>query len=235
MAHKKLVDIAWRKPLTYTVSTRLVRNMEAAVADEPLNLTVKKMPVAIVAPFSFVDNNQNIKSETNKNDTSSDEDNNKDNDSKKDEDEYVDLPQDLSLNNKNNDFNLEWNKNNNKLNDKNTQQLRNYLCKNETPNLYDKNTFNETLNSKCYQYNNIYSLFDNLNNKIPFWYFFNSESNQFDSSEHYKNKSVDSNSILNNLLDKKPQNVSEFPTDFGSLIKNEMQKKQNETGTFFDG
>lgn len=205
--------------------------MEAV--DEPLNLTVKKMPVAIVAPFSFVDNNQNIETETNKNETSSDDDNNKDNDNKKDDDD-VDLPEDLSLNNKNNDLNFEWNKNT-KLNVNNTQQLRNYLCKNETSNLYDKNTFSETLNSKSYQYNNIYSLFDNLNNKIPFWYFFNSDSNQFNSSDHFNNKTVDSNSILNNLLEKKPQNVSEFPTDFGSLIKNEMQKKQNETGKFFDG
>lgn len=198
--------------------------------DEPLNLTVKKMPVAIVAPFSFVDNNQNIKTETNKNETLSDEDNNKDNDNKKDDE--LDLPQDLSLNNKNNDLNFEWNKNN-KLNVNNTQQLRNYLCKNETSNLYDKNTFNETMNSKCYQYNNIYSLFDNLNSKIPFWYFFNSENSQFNSSD-YNNKTADSNSILNNLLDKKPQNASEFPTDFGSLIKNEMQKK-NESAKFFDG
>lgn len=208
--------------------------MEAS--EEPLNLTVKKMPVAIVAPFSFVDNNQNIKTETNKNDTSSFEDNNnKDNDNKKDDD--LDLPEDLSLNNKNNDFNFEWNKNN-KLNVNNTQQLRNYLCKNETQNLYDKNTFNETMNSKCYQYNNIYSLFDNLNNKIPFWYFFNSDSSQstFDSSSsQFNNKTLDSNSILNNLLDKKPHKASEFPTDFGSLIKNEMQKKQNDTGKFLDG
>lgn len=205
--------------------------------DEPLNLTVKKMPVAIVAPFSFVDNNQNIKSETNKNETLSEEDNIKDSDSdnnKKDDD--LDLPEDLSLNNKNNDFiNFDWNKNN-KLNVNNTQQLRNYLFKNETQNLYDKNTFNETMNSKCYQYSNIYSLFDNLNNKIPFWYFFNSDNNQtFNSPNQFNNKTLDSNSILNNLLDKKPQNAGEFPTDFGSLIKNEMQKQQNETGSLLNG
>lgn len=204
--------------------------------EEPLNLTVKKMPVAIVAPFSFVDNNQNIKNEANKNDTSTYQDNNnKDNDTKKD-DVDLDLPQDLSLNNKNNDFSFDWNKNN-KLNVNNTQQLRNYLCKNETQNLYDKNTYNETTNSKCYQYNNIYSLFDNLNNKIPFWYFFNNDNSQttFDSSNHFNNKTLDSNSILNNLLDKKTQNASEFPTDFGSLIRNEMQKKQNDSGNFIDG
>lgn len=204
--------------------------MEAT--EEPLNLTVKKMPVAIVAPFSFVDNNQNIKIETNKNETTTENDNDKDNDNKKDED----LPQDLSLNNKNNkDFNVEWNKNN-KLNVNNTEQLRNYLCKNETQNFYDKNTFNEAMNSKCYQYNNIYSFFDNLNNKIPFWYFFNNERSQtFNSSNQYNNKTLESNSILNNLLDKKPQNASEFPTDFSSLIKNEMVKKQNETGKFSNG
>lgn len=204
--------------------------------DEPLNLTVKKMPVAIVAPFSFVDSNQNIKSETNKNETLSEEDNIKDSDSdnnKKDDD--LDLPEDLSLNNKNNDFNFDWNKNN-KLNVNNTQQLRNYLCKTETQNFYDKNTFNETMNSKCYQYSNIYSLFDNLNNKIPFWYFFNSDNSQtFSSPNQFNNKSTDSNSILNNLLDKKPHNAGEFPTDFGSLIKNEMQKKQNETGNLLNG
>lgn len=204
--------------------------------EEPLNLTVKKMPVAIVAPFSFVDSNQNIKIDANKNDTLSEDDNIKANENKKEED--LDLPQDLSLNNKNNDFNVEWSKSN-KLNANNTEQLRNYLCKSETQNLYDKNTFNEAMNSKCYQYNNIYSLFDNLNNKIPFWYFFNNERNQtFNSSHHnqFNNKTLESNSILNNLLDKKPQNASEFPTDFGSLIKNEMQKKQNESGgNFLDG
>lgn len=195
--------------------------------EEPLNLTVKKMPIAIVAPFSFVDSNQNVKIET-----SNVEDNEKDNnDVKKDDD----LPQDLSLNNKNNDFNVDWNKNN-KLNVNNTEQLRNYLCKNETQNFYDKNTFNESSNSKNYQYNNVYSFFDNLNNKIPLWYFFNNETNDtFHSSSQYNNKPMESNSILNNLLDKKPQNASEFPTNFGSLIKNEMQTQQNETAKFFDG
>lgn len=204
--------------------------MEAT--EEPLNLTVKKMPVAIVAPFSFVDNNQNNKIETNKNEPSSEGNNDKDNDNKKEED----LPQDLSLNNKNNDFNVEWNKNN-KLNVNNTEQLRNYLCKNERQNLYDKNTFNEAMNCKSYQYNNIYSLLDNLNNKVPFWYFFNNERSQtFNSSDQdNNNKTFESNSILNNLLDKKPQNPSEFPTDFGSLIKNEMQKKQNKSVKFVDG
>lgn len=196
-------------------------------SEEPLNLTVKKMPVAIVAPFSFVDNNQNLKTENNKNETSIRDENNKGIENKKDDDS--DTPEDLSLNNKNNGINLEWNKTN-KLNVNNTEQLRNYLCKSETRNLYDKNTFNEAMNSKCYQHNNVYSLLDNLNNKIPFWYFFNNERNQtFNSSNQFNNRTLESNSILNNLLDKKPQNAVEFPTDFGSLIKNEM-KTQKETG-----
>lgn len=196
--------------------------------DEPLNLTVKKMPIAIVAPFSFVDNNQNIKLDTD-NESSSKEYDDKINDFKKEDD--VELPQDLSLNNKNN---VDRNKSNNK-NVNNTEQLRNYLCKNEIQNHYDKNTFNETMNSKCYQYNNIYSLFDNLNNKIPFWYFFNNDRNQtFNTSNQCNNKTLESNSILNNLLDKKPQKANEFPTEFSSLIKNEMQQ-QNESGKFLDG
>lgn len=196
--------------------------------DEPLNLTVKKMPVAIVAPFTFADSNHKNKKEDNKIETLSNKDDIGKSIHYKNDDDDPDLPQDLSLNNKNN---TERNKNYN-LNVDNTEQLRKYLCKSDIKNLYDKNTYNETMNSKSYQCNNFHSLLDNLNNKIPFWYFFNNNetSQGYDSSNHYSNKTLESNSILNNLLDKKPQNHSDFPTDFSLLIKNEMRKTHIEKG-----
>ncbi|XP_074035072.1 transcription factor pangolin isoform X5 [Leptinotarsa decemlineata] len=190
------------------------------IPDEPLNLTLKKMPVAIVAPFSIIDNNQNIKwtnfNETNTVNPIINED----------------LPEDLSLK-KNTDQGLDLTKNTN-----HTEQLRKYLCKNEeTRRSYDKNTFNDSINSKLPEENSQF-FFNNLNNKLLSMWYLNSISimnkdNPYlttSTSRTKSNCSPSSNKILNNLLDKKCYSSCKFPTGFDALIKNEMEHPNEEEG-----
>lgn len=203
--------------------------------EEPLNLTLKKMPIAIVAPFSVVENNNNQNKSSNNNNVPHVTDLNKC-------DDDDDAPEDLSLRKNYDQQGLDLTKNN--LN--RTEQLRNYLCKNDQArNFYDKNTFNDTHDDNgnkrapsggsddapCTFFNN------NLDNKLlSMWYMnsiFNRPNPYFDSptpqayaATEHRNTSPKSNKILNNLLDKKPYNSYEFPIGFNALIRNEMPEKK---------
>lgn len=208
------------------------------LSEEPLNLTLKKMPIAIVTPFSVVETNQPIKTNNNEITTA-------------DLNKCEDLPEDLSLK-KINEEGLDLTKNNN-----HTEQLRKYLCKNEeTRNSYEKNTFNDYYNNKLSHRDNTQTIFNNLdnNNFISMWYmnsimnqqnpFFNSHhqhQQQQQQQQHHQgyqtkpNTNPKSNKILNNLLDKKTTYSSyKFPSGFDALIKNEVQSdsddKESTTG-----
>lgn len=147
--------------------------MEMETSDEPLNLTLKKMPIAIVAPFSIIDANQNHKINNNNN--------NNNYEVKTDLHQSLnkcdDLPEDLTINdgqfvikNKNNDQCLDLSKTNNKDKDKlkfvdHNEQLRKYLCKNrdDIRNDYNnKNTFNEQDLKLLNDYQKINDLYSNL-------------------------------------------------------------------------
>uniref|UniRef100_A0A6P7GUX3 dTCF n=1 Tax=Diabrotica virgifera virgifera TaxID=50390 RepID=A0A6P7GUX3_DIAVI len=192
------------------------------ISEEPLNLTLKKMPIAIVAPFSIVENKT-----TNNNETDSLNLN-----------KCEDLPEDLSIK-KNNEECLDLTKNKNQC-----EQLRKYLCKNEqTKNSYEKNTFNDYYNNKLAPRDNPQNIFDN--NFLSMWYvnsFLNQQNPYFNTSpQAYQpkpNTNPASNKILNNLLDKKTYCSYKFPSSFDSLIKNEMQSdsddKESTTGSQVD-
>jgi hypothetical protein len=200
--------------------------MEAA--DEPLNLTIKKMPIAIVAPFTIVEpklNNTETKPEAAKRD---------------------DLPEDLSVKlSKNGDQCLDLSKtketNLEKSNLNHNEQLRNYLCKNqdEIRNHYNKNTFNEQDNKILDLYKNIgadsvYSFINNLADRklLSAWYMNSvlSQTNPYLSMTRAKSDAAsDNNRILNNLLEKKPYPTYKFPTNFDALIVNEMRSDKSES------
>lgn len=160
--------------------------------DEPLNLTLKKMPIAIVAPFSIVDANQNIKMNNNNNNNNINNNNETSvSNINKNSDE---LPEDLSTKNKNNvsDQGLDLSKNSkdkNLENNVHNETIRNYLLKNDVSrNSYNKNTFNpdesflndytklcdfyENLTQKTYSTDNFYSFLNNLtdNKFLSMWY-----------------------------------------------------------------
>lgn len=167
--------------------------------DEPLNLTVKKMPIAIVAPFTRVEPKVN------------------------NEQKIEDVPQDLSmkltkmsdqcLDLRTKDTNLE------KANLNNNEQLRNYLCKNQEYN-HDKNMYSEQ--DKLIDLYKNFAFINNLadNKLLSSWYL-----NPYLNLARGKNTdpNPDSNRILNNLLDKKPFSTYKFPTNFDALIVNEMR------------
>ncbi|XP_056630533.1 protein pangolin, isoforms A/H/I/S isoform X6 [Diorhabda sublineata] len=181
------------------------------ISDEPLNLTLKKMPIAIVAPFSVIETNNKF---INNNEINL-----------PDLNKCEDLPEDLSLK-KNNEECLDLTKNNN-----HTEQLRKYLCKNEgTRNSYEKNTFNDYYNNKLSHRDNPQDIYNNLdNNFLSMWYinsFLNQQNPYFSTPRPYQpkpNTDPNSNKILNNLLDKKTDSSYKFPSSFDALIKNEMQ------------
>lgn len=199
--------------------------------EEPLNLTIKKMPIAIVAPFSVVEpkinNNDPIKNE--------------------------ELPQDLSMKlSKNNDQCLDLSKtketNLEKSNLNHNEQLRKYLFKNqdETRNHYNKNTYNEQDNKILDLYKNlgsdsVYSFINNLTDRklLSAWYMNTvlGQQNPYLGMPPAKTESSE-NRILNNLLDKKSYPTYKFPTNFDALIVNEMrsekpESKKDRKGWFF--
>ncbi|XP_066254379.1 protein pangolin, isoforms A/H/I/S isoform X5 [Euwallacea similis] len=197
--------------------------------EEPLNLTMRKMPIAIVAPFSrtekLLENNNNLVNDTAK----------RSNDS----------PQDLSLKNQQEEQCLDLTKNTNLSNDLNPrEQLRNYLLKGEeTINSYNRNVYKET-NTKDKQRPDLHSFMNSLDNKFLAAWYMNSLMNQPPVSNPYpypqrpssvssfenvsKPNSPSSNRILNNLLEKKPYATYNFPTGFDALIKNEVQEDKLE-------
>lgn len=218
--------------------------------EEPLNLTIKKMPIAIVAPFSVVDPKSNNNNNHNTNNNNNNNESHVSDLNKCDED----LPEDLSLKNKTaSDQGLDLTKRSNfeKSNLNRNHQLRSYFCKNEeTRSLYDRNTFNDNYNDNKLVYENttseterdtFYSFLNSLDNKfLSMWYMNTILSQQNPylnlTSATYRTKpdtSPGSNKILNNLLDKKPYASYKFPMDFDALIKNEMQPENNEAKGWF--
>ncbi|CAH0546216.1 unnamed protein product [Brassicogethes aeneus] len=212
-------------------------------SDEPLNLTIKKMPIAIVAPFHHVDQNHNIKINNNNDDKLPANNNNN---NKNEED----VPQDLSRKTPTSENGLDLSTKKQPEKIYHNEQLRKYLCKDEqSDNSYNKNTFNgdnqivndynklrdfyENIANKG-DNNNIYSFLNNLcdNKFLSAWYMNtmltqqNPYLNYAPPPSPYECKSDTSpnrNRILNNLLDKKPYNPCKFPTGFDALIKNEMK------------
>lgn len=212
------------------------------IPEEPLNLTLKKMPIAIVAPFSVIDPKSNNNNNSNNNNESHVSDLNKCDE---------DLPEDLSLKSKStSDQGLDLTKNSKRLEKSNLNrnlQLCSYFCKNEeTRSLYDRNTFNDNSyndNKLVYENSpseterdNLYSFLNSLDNKFLSMWYMNSILSQQNpylnlTDPTYRAKpdtSPRSNKILNNLLDKKPYASYKFPMDFDALIKNEMQPEKNE-------
>lgn len=226
-----------------------------STSDEPLNLTLKKMPIAIVAPFSIVDANQNIKMNNN-NITNEGSVSNNNNNVNKTSDE---LPEDLSTKSKNSsDQGLDLSKNSNHVNN---ETIRSYLLKDDdvARNSYNKNTFNpddsflndysklcdfyENLTQKTYSTDNFYSFLNNLtdNKFLSMWYMntilqqqnpFLNLTTPLTTTSYDTTKTTiptDSKGILNNLLDKKPYKTYKFPSGFDALIKNEMQPEKSDT------
>lgn len=196
--------------------------------EEPLNLTVKKMPIAIVAPFAVHDPKMN-----NNNEEKFDLNN------KHDEE----TPQDLSVVKlnpiaKNNEHCLDLSKGTNweKSNLNQNEQLRNYLCKNDAKNHYNKNTFNEQ-DPKMIKNDPAYSMFNLTDRKLLSAWYMNSvlAHNPYLNHPVTKNAaaaaaSPPDNRILNNLLDKKPYATYKFPNNFDALIVNEMQSGEKDKG-----
>ncbi|XP_050304256.1 uncharacterized protein LOC126741818 [Anthonomus grandis grandis] len=207
--------------------------------DEPLNLTVKKMPIAIVAPFSRTEPVTTEKLSENNNETKIDNLNKN----------LAEFPQDLSLKNKKKSFVedqcLDLTKNmimNNKnVSPSPSEELRNYLMKNEeSMNCYNRNVYSpsqsDSSSSKDKASPDIYSFMNTLDNKLLTAWYMNSIMAQphqfvgqpkpaFDSS---KPNSPSSNRILNNLLEKKPYTTYSFPSGFDALIKNEMREEEKD-------
>ncbi|RZB39239.1 HMG box domain containing protein, partial [Asbolus verrucosus] len=191
-------------------------------SDEPLNLTIKKMPIAIVAPFTIVEPKSN------------------NNETKPDVNKCDDVPEDLSVKlAKNNDLCLDLSKtkdtNLDKSNLNHNEQLRKYLSKNQddSRNHYNKNTFDEQEHKIIDLYKNlgadsVYSFINNLvDHKLLSAWYMNSVLSQHSPylslSRAKSDTSPDNNRILNNLLDKKPYSTYKFPTNFDALIVNEMR------------
>ncbi|KAK5642120.1 hypothetical protein RI129_008287 [Pyrocoelia pectoralis] len=146
--------------------------------EEPLNLTIKKKPVAIVAPSSIIDTNQNFKTINNNNHKIKNDD--EFTISAFDYEKYEDAPQDLSFkkqcndisNNKSSELNKFDNDYNDKLNNTSNQE-DNFLHKyvNEIKNNYNKKSFIDNIKEqelKSNIMNSVYKandLYENLNNK----------------------------------------------------------------------
>ncbi|ENN79001.1 hypothetical protein YQE_04552, partial [Dendroctonus ponderosae] len=190
--------------------------------DEPLNLTMKKMPIAIVAPFSRSDTSVDKLDLSLKN--------------KKQEQQCLDLTKNTNLS-----------KNLNP-----SEQLRNYLLKGEESRNnteYNRNVYSPTQKEpntesvKEKQSPDLCSFMSCLDNKFLTAWYMNSLMNHSQQSNPYlnipqrpnsmspfdaKSNSSSSNRILNNLLEKKPYKTYTFPSGFDALIKNEMQDETSD-------
>ncbi|XP_018331094.1 protein pangolin, isoforms A/H/I/S isoform X3 [Agrilus planipennis] len=152
--------------------------------DEPLNLTVKKRPVAIVAPSSINDLNNYLAKHNNSN-------NNINNNIKEKPEDVAnkveDEPQDLSLKKRNNDH-PENCRDQNNFDDLNSFRKKYFYAspneggnndlnmKGETKNSYNKNSFMEAMKERelktnimnsVYKSNNIYDYLNNRNLETP--------------------------------------------------------------------
>ncbi|KAJ3663800.1 hypothetical protein Zmor_008024 [Zophobas morio] len=177
-------------------------------ADEPLNLTIKKMPIAIVAPFTIVEPKAN------------------------------NAPEDLSTKPPKGDQGLDLTKTkdtNLEANLSHNEQLRKYLCKNQSDSDYHRNTFTERDKLldlyKNLPNDSIYSFINNLTDHklLNAWYMNAVLAQQNPYLNPRKNEAIDNNRILNNLLDKKPYSSYKFPTNFDALIVNEMRPEKAES------
>lgn len=228
--------------------------MEATM-DEPLNLTVKKMPIAIVAPFTVIDSKSNKKPVSQINVNSN---------------KNVEVPEDLSLKNQKCEKDYFLSSSNYNVNSQldyqdNSEQLKHHLNREEGRNRFNKNTFREqelilndmnklcdfgtknfTATSECMEYaDRLYE-----HKVLAAWYLNSMIENQRSSYLNFlqqqtmsmraphsgfdfeKNNKPENNQILNNLLEKKSNSNCEFPLNFDALIKNEMPRKaQNEDQT----
>ncbi|KAH1010196.1 hypothetical protein HUJ05_004528 [Dendroctonus ponderosae] len=219
--------------------------------DEPLNLTMKKMPIAIVAPFS--------RSDTSVDKLVPEHNDNNNNNSNNDAGDQLskcsnDFPQDLSLKNKKQEQQcLDLTKNTNLSKNLNpSEQLRNYLLKGEESRNnteYNRNVYSPTQKEpntesvKEKQSPDLCSFMSCLDNKFLTAWYMNSLMNHSQQSNPYlnmpqrpnsmspfdaKSNSSSSNRILNNLLEKKPYKTYTFPSGFDALIKNEMQDETSD-------
>ncbi|XP_044767109.1 protein pop-1 isoform X5 [Coccinella septempunctata] len=222
--------------------------------DEPLNLTVKKMPIAIVAPFTVIDSKNNKKAVVN----------NEENPNKNE-----DIPEDLSLKNRKCEkdyFGCSYKK---KVNANHqydhldeAEQLRHFLNREESRNRFNKNTFREQevifndVNKLCdFGTKNLTTTPDYMEYADRFyehkflaaWYINSMIESQRNSYFNFlqqqqqtmsmrapsapfdvdKNNKPENNRILNNLLEKKSNPNYKFPVNFDALIKNEMPGKSN--------
>ena len=177
-------------------------------ADEPLNLTIKKMPIAIVAPFTIVEPKAN------------------------------NAPEDLSTKPPKGDQGLDLTKTkdtNLEANLSHNEQLRKYLCKTQSDSDYHRNTFTERDKLldlyKNLPNDSIYSFINNLTDHklLNAWYMNAVLAQQNPYLNPRKNEAIDNNRILNNLLDKKPYSSYKFPTNFDALIVNEMRPEKAES------
>lgn len=228
-------------------------------SDEPLNLTIKKKPVAIVAPSSIVDTNQNLKT-TNNNSKGKNDNNEFSYNSAFNSEKYDEFPQDLSLK-KRNDLSIELNKfdkqiyNNEKLNSSNQEEKFLHKCVNEIKNNYNKKSFMDNVKEQelktnimntVYKANDLYENFNNKNLVAPeniysminylaehkfltAWYM----NSMFTGNLTYSSlqQHSNNNSILNNLLDKKVPKDDRSALNLDTLIKNEMSKECYESPT----
>lgn len=235
------------------------------IEEQPLNLTIKKKPIAIVAPSAVIDaSNQNANKTMNQNKFLN-------------EIKYCEeTPEDLSVRKKDeeeDDFLYEKNINkefilNNELHNNNNnnthEDIEKYLMKNETRNSYNKNSFEETVKEYDLKSNifkdvykisdfyetlanrnlatpeNIYSVINHLaeHKFLTAWYM-NSVLSMPYMNLNGKNflpatNSPSKNSILNNLLDKKPSgDYNKTALNFDTIIKNEMRKDRSDKSEYF--
>ncbi|XP_045465005.1 protein pangolin, isoforms A/H/I/S isoform X7 [Harmonia axyridis] len=200
--------------------------------DEPLNLTVKKMPIAIVAPFTVIDNKNNKKPtaeiRANKNE---------------------DVPEDLSLRDKyekdyfanypNLNIQHDHQEGRNRFN-KNTYREQELIL-NDMNKLCDFGTKNFAATSEYMEYaDRLYE-----HKFLAAWYINSMIENQRNTYFNFmqqqqaaaarapyafdKSNKPENNRILNNLLEKKSNHSCKFPVNFDALIKNEMASKDETT------